>query len=72
MLLDFAGMMINTNYIISIYKTKNYKNAFTINIEIYSYRNPIIESYNTVQEAKTRFDEIIEKINNSTGRNKDK
>lgn len=63
MFLDFAGMMINTNYIVSVYKTKGYKNNFEINIQLYSDSDPIKELYNNVQEAQTRFNEIINIIN---------
>lgn len=63
MFLDFAGMMINTNYIISIYKTKNYNKIYEINIQLYPNDNIVKEIYSNPKEATIRFDEIIEKIN---------
>lgn len=68
MFIDFAGCMINTNYIISIYKTKglNFKNNcdyFDVNIKLYPNDIPIKEIYNTKQEQEIRFNEIISMIN---------
>lgn len=62
MFIDFAGIIINTNYIISIYKRKDDK-YYNIIIELYSCKEDIKESYKTVQEANIRFDKIIEEIN---------
>lgn len=63
MFLDFAGMMINTNYIISIYRTRSHDKVFEVNIQLYPSNNIIKEAYNTRQEAKIRFDEITTKVN---------
>lgn len=68
MFIDFAGCMINTNYIISIYKTKgssfkNNSNYFDVNIKLYPNNIPIKEIYDTKQEQEARFNEIISIVN---------
>lgn len=67
MFIDFAGMMINTKYIISIYKT-NYKRndlrIYEVNIQIESKDHPFKEAYNTAEERDKRFNEITDTVNN--------
>lgn len=62
MFLEFAGMMINTDYIISIYKTSGMK-YYEVNIKVYPNSNAIKEIYNTKKEQETRFTEIIVEVN---------
>lgn len=67
MFIDFAGMMINTKYIISIYKTNYKRNDLTIyevNIQIETKDHPSKEGYATVEERDKRFNEIIDTVNN--------
>lgn len=68
MFIDFNGIMINTNYIISIYKTE-YLNLtgqsnkyYDINIKIFGNTSVIKEIYNTKEERDKRFNEIIDKL----------
>lgn len=68
MFIDFAGCMINTNYIISIYKTRGRSlgrddKYFEINVKLYPDNIPIKEIYNTREEQKTRFAELINMVN---------
>ena len=63
MFLDFAGMMINTNYIISIYKIRSHNKYFEINIKLYPSNNTVKEFYDTKQDANIRLDEIVKEIN---------
>ena len=71
MFIDFAGMMINTNYIISVYKTESitYKemgknNLYIINMKIYSNSSIIKKLYNTPEERDKAFDKLINELNN--------
>lgn len=65
MFIDFAGMMINTKYIISIYKT-NYKRndsgIYEVNIEIESKDHPFKEAYDTAEKRNKRFNEITDTV----------
>lgn len=74
MFIDFAGMMINTNYIISIYKSIEYYNKNDLNKlfklqSITMICNNITETcvykeyYNNEKERNKRFNEIIGLIN---------
>lgn len=68
MFIDFAGCMINTNYIISIYKTRGHSlgkddKYFEVNVKLYPNNIPIKEIYNTKEEQETRFTELINMVN---------
>ena len=67
MFIDFAGCMINTNYIISIYKTdadtKYYFRYFNVNIKLYPNDIPIKEIYDSKEKQEARFNEIISIVN---------
>ena len=74
MFLDFAGIMINTNYVISIYKSIEYYNKNDLNKlfklpSITMVCNNITETcvykeyYNNEKERNKRFNEIIGLIN---------
>lgn len=67
MFLDFAGMMININYIINIYKNDCYsmsKNKPCIDIKYNNIQNYQIirEFYDTEKERNKRFNKIINKL----------
>lgn len=69
MFIDFAGCMINTNYIISIYKTRGRSlgrddKYFEVNVKLYPNNIPIKEIYTTKEEQETRFNEITDTVNN--------
>jgi hypothetical protein len=75
MFLDFAGMLINTNYIIRIYKSMDYYNENKLNKLLKSQTITMIcnnitetcvykEYYNNEKERNKRFNEIISMINN--------
>lgn len=72
MFINFAGIMINTDYIISIYKTREHDKYFEVNIKLYPTNIPIKEIYTTKEEQETRFTAIIAEIDNYSGRNKNK
>lgn len=59
-------MMINTNFIISIYKTESFKKFYEINVIKFSLNNNALckEMYNTEKERNKRYNEIISKLNN--------
>ena len=67
MFIDFAGMMININYIISIYKTTYetiaHNTFFEVNIRLYPANTVIKEGYHTRKEQETRFAELVAEIN---------
>ena len=63
MFIDFAGIMVNTNYIISIYKTREHDKFYEVNIKLYPTNIPIKEIYDTKQEQEVRFNEIINIVN---------
>ncbi len=70
MFIKFSGIMINTNYIISIYKTRGHSleredKYFEVNIKLYPNSNIIKEIYNTKEEQETRFNELINILNAS-------
>lgn len=63
MFIDFGGQMINTTYIVSIFKTNDLAKYFEVNIRI-SHNNYLIkEIYDTKKERDDRFNEIINIIN---------
>ncbi len=65
MFIDFAGMMININYIINIYKVEDNsmrRQKYCIVINIQNYQN-IREIYDNKKERDKRFDELINLIN---------
>ena len=69
MLIDFAGIMININYIISIYKVENNsinKIKYCIDIKYNNIQNyqTITEYFNNEKERNKRFDELVYLINN--------
>lgn len=67
MFIDFAGMIINTNFIVSIYKinyTRNGKTFYDIIIQLSTSSSVVKEMYNTKEEQETRFNEIIDTVNN--------
>lgn len=73
MFIEFAGIMVNINYIITIctttYTTTNLRDNetfFTINLTYNHIQNVynIREIYNTETERNLRFQEIIKEINN--------
>lgn len=66
MFIDFAGMIININYIINIYKTNVFNDKiqdkrFEIHIKLYP-NNEVAESYRTREKQEARFDEIVAEI----------
>ena len=75
MFIDFAGMMINTNYIISIYKSIEQYNKNDLN-KLFKLQSITIicnnitetcvykEYFNNEKERNKRFNEIINMINN--------
>lgn len=66
MFIDFAGMMININFIVNIYKidyARNNKNFYDINIQLSTSNSVIKEMYNTKEEQETRFNELISILN---------
>ena len=63
MFIEFAGMMINTNYITSIYKTESQNKFYEVNVKIYPNSSPIKKIYSTPEERDKAFNEFIEKIN---------
>lgn len=75
MFIDFSGMMININYIISIYKSVDYYNENNLNKLLKSQTIIMIcnnitktcvykEYYNNEKERNKRFDELNSKLNN--------
>lgn len=66
MFIDFAGMTINTNFIVSIYKTnytRNGKTFYDINIQLSISSSVVKEMYNTEKEQETRFTELTNILN---------
>lgn len=63
MFIDFADQMINTTYIVSIFKTNDLNRYFEVNIRISHNDYLITETYNTEKERDNRFNEIINIIN---------
>ena len=63
MFIDFAGIIVNTNYIISIYKTREHNKFYKVNIKLYHTNIPIKEIYNTEKEQETRFTELTNILN---------
>ncbi len=66
MFIEFAGMMININFIVNIYKinyVRNNKNFYDINLQLSTSSSIIKEIYTTKEEQETRFNEIIAEIN---------
>lgn len=62
MFIEFAGMFININYIISIYKTKSQDKYFEVNLKTYPNSNAIKEIYSTKEQQQARFNEIIAEV----------
>lgn len=54
-------MMINTNYIVSIYKTEGSNKYYEVNIKLFT-NSAIKEIYNTEIERNKRFDEIVNQL----------
>lgn len=63
MFIEFAGMFININYIISIYKTKSQDKYFEVNLKLYPNSNAVKEIYSTKEQQQSRFNEIIAEVN---------
>ena len=68
MFIKFCNTMINTNYIISVYKTRGHSigrddKYFEVNLRLYPNCTIIKEIYNTKEEQETRFTELINILN---------
>lgn len=62
MFIDFGGMMINTDYIVSIYKTGQSDKYYEINIKLFNNSSSNKEIYSDKEQRDKRFNEIINKL----------